>query len=149
MIQTRLLQLVIAGLICTSGARMAHAIPVLFSFGDEKIIKVYELPEIDLFFNTETKTYMDVGWRYKQVTIFFMPVWNYDGAYCGYAGLEDTYVDVNLEQFNEVAAMANIPKIEVPDEPELPFWDVVGGKLAVGGLLLLLIGLQVLLRKRK
>ena len=116
----------------------ANAAPVFFSWGGEKIIKVTEFPDTDFYKNQDGK-YIDVGIRFKQVTIFFMPVWNYDVEWCGYIGEGNKYMDV---KYQDISKAAQESKIDLPSDPEssISFWDKYGGKLAV----IVLFGLYVI-----
>jgi hypothetical protein len=113
---------VVALLASASNAYAAK--PVFFSFGGETVVKVADFPDTPEFQNTESH-YVDAGMRYKQVSVFFIPVWNYDEQWCGY--ISDTmYLDLSKERLNELATAA---KITLPSEFKISFWDKVGGKL--------------------
>lgn len=105
---------------------------VFFGWGDERIIKVRDFPNIPAFMNIDG-LYVDAGYRYKQIHIFFIPVWNYDATWCGYIGSDDMYVPLS---FIEVSQQAMLAGVDLPDSPLIPFWDEYGGKLLVGALLL-------------
>lgn len=148
LIRTLGLQVAIVAALCTLYAGSALAIPVLFSVGDEKIMKAQDLPDTEYFYNEGTQTYVDVGYCYKQVTVFFLPVWNYDGRWCGYIGKDDVYLDIGMDDIKEVVQAAGQPALTLGTEAELPIWETVGGKVAVLLVLLVLIGVQVLVRRR-
>jgi len=116
--------LVTLTILCVSG--QAYAAPVFFGYGDEKIVKVEEFPDTDDF-RLPSGEYIDVGYRYKQVSILFLPLWNYDQAWAGYVN-DETYLDVSKEELVEIAQTVNVT---IPASPSLPFWDVYGGKLAL------------------
>lgn len=96
-----------------------------FGWDGEKIIKVMDLPDEE-WLQTPNGEYVDAGYIYKQVTILFMPVWNYDGRWIGYIGSEDEYVPLEDGELLEIVELAGL---ELPDSPSLPFWDTVGGKI--------------------
>ncbi len=121
-------------------AAPADAAPVLFGWGGEKIIKVMDFPD-DLPFKTPTGEFVDAGYRYQQVTIFFIPVWNYNGKWCGYVGSDNQYVDLDEETLSGVAMVAGLV---LPEKPSLPLWDSVGGKVVVLLVVLLYIGSKAL-----
>lgn len=127
-------QIVILAAVATLWAGSAKAMPVFFSWGGEKVIKVKDFPDAPQFYNDSVASYVDVGYRVKQVTILFLPVWNYEGTWCGYVGSDETYLDVTKQDLRQVAKAG---AIEFPEEPTLPFWDRWGGKLIFGGIILL------------
>jgi hypothetical protein len=50
-------------------------------------------------------------------------------------GDSDHYLDLSREEVNQLARRAGI---DLPENPKLPFWDAVGGKLAaIAGIVLL------------
>jgi len=110
-------------------------VPVLFSWGNEGIAKILDFPDIEELKSGDSNQFIDAGIRYKQVSIFFFPVWNYDATWCGYIGSDKEYINLNYEQLNEIA---NGVKMTLPDAPEdgIQFWDKYGGKLVFGVLLL-------------
>jgi hypothetical protein len=125
----------VAVAILVAGAGQAHAgvFPVFYSWGGEKIIKVADFPDTEEWKTREDK-YLDAGYRYKQITIFFVPIWNYDEQWCGYIGHTDYYLNLNKTQLDSYAAAAGV---KLPDEPGLSFWELYGGKLLVAALVLL------------
>ncbi len=128
----------IAAATLLAGASRVHAakVPVLFSCGGEKIIKVAAFPDTEEF-KTRTGKHLDVGYRYKHVRIFFIPVWNYGGTWCGYVGDSDHYLDLSKPQLD---ALARSVGVSLPANPSLPLWESLGGKLVLGVLALLFIG---------
>ncbi len=117
----------------------ADAAPVLFGWGGEKIVKVMDLPDEPLF-QTPDGVNVDVGYRYQQVTIFFVPVWNYNGTLCGYVGLEDQYLDLDRETLSGLAQLAGL---DLPESPSLSAWDSYGGKAVILLVVLLYFGARV------
>jgi hypothetical protein len=63
--------------------------------------------------------------RYKQFSVFFIPVWNYDEQWCGYIS-DKMYLNLSKEKLDEMATSA---QISLPADFQIPFWDKVGGKL--------------------
>jgi len=106
-----------------------------FSFGGEAMSKVQDFPDTESF-QLEDGTYVDAGCIYKQVTILFIPIWNYDIQWCGYTGDGDSYLPMTKEQLDELAKEADITLAETPS---LSFWHSMGGKLVflvvIGGLI--------------
>ena len=107
-----------------SSARAAK-IPVFFSWGGEQIIKVADFPDTDTFKLRDGK-YLDPGYRYKCFSLFFVPVWNYDGQWCGYVGDSRHYLNLDKAKLD---VFANVAGVKLPAAPSLPFWDAYGGKL--------------------
>ncbi|WMX13443.1 MULTISPECIES: hypothetical protein [unclassified Aureispira] len=106
-----------------------------FSFGGEAMAKVQDFPDTEQF-QMDDGTYVDAGCIYKQVTILFIPVWNYDIRWCGYTGEDDSYVMMTKEELDVLAKEADIT---LPESPSLSFWHSIGGKLlfivVIGGLI--------------
>ena len=101
-------------------------IPAPFSWGGEKLVKIAELPDADRFRNSDGH-YFDIGTIYKQVTLFWIPVWNYDIRWTGYAN-ESQYVELDR---SELRRLADIAKVRFPPDIELPFRDRYGGKILI------------------
>lgn len=120
-----------------------HAKFIFFGWGDEKIIEVMDLPDIDDLYNPSEATYVDLGYRFQQVNIFFVPVWNYNGQWCGYIGKDDIYIPMTEEDWSGFFYKHELIKVyhnlSFPDKPKLPFWDEYGGKLLIGIILVLYI----------
>lgn len=107
-------------------------LPVPFQVGTESVIKIQELPD-SAYFLLEDSSYMDLGAFYKQVIIFFIPIWNYEIAWCGYVGNDQQLLTLDSASLAAVVAEAGI---SIAPAPSLPFWTVAGGKL----FLLIIIG---------
>ena len=110
-----------------------------FGWDSEKIIKVMDFPDDDRF-QMPMGEYMDAGYIYKQVTIFFVPVWNYDARWVGYVGSDERYLELDRSELQEFAVTAGL---ELPDSPSLPFWDSIGGKIVFILLVLIWLGFQL------
>lgn len=106
--------------------------PVFFSWGGENTSKVADFPD-DETFKVEEGSYVDAGCIYKQITIFFIPVWNYDLRWCGYVEGSESYIPLTKTELDEYAA---IGEVTLPDAPSISFWNSIGGKLVF----LLIIG---------
>lgn len=107
-----------------------------YEWGSERIVKVMDFPNTPDFHRPDG-TYLDVGIKYKQIKILSIPLWNYDKRFCGYVGQSDQYIDLSQDELNQYAEYA---KLELPQHPQIPLWDAVGGKLVLvvllGGLIL-------------
>ena len=108
----------------------AEAKFVLFGWGGEKIIQVMQLPDVPAFQNGsgDQARYIDVGYRYKQFTVFFIPLWNYDGKWCGYIGSDEQYLDFSEKELREMTIEAGL---SFPEGSPIGFWDRFGGKFLV------------------
>ncbi len=106
----------------------------IFSWGGEKVAKVADFPDNNNFKNIEGR-YFDAGVRYKQVSILFIPLWNYEKKWCGYL-TDEYYIDLTKKDLDELASIAGVT---LPDEAELSFWEKIGGKLVLLALLVLYI----------
>ena len=126
-------------LLCTS----AYAKPVLFGWGGERIIKAMEFPN-NPNFQTPSGEYIDAGYRYQQITVFFLPLWNYNEKWCGYIGSDESYLDLNRDELAVLAAEADLT---LPTNVTIDAWDSIGGKLTFIIGLLLLVGYTMLTMK--
>lgn len=120
-----------ATLLMTAGSAEAAKVPVFVSWGGERIVKVADLPDTDAF-RTRSGELVDVGFRFKQVRVLLIPVWNYDVTWCGYVGSDDSYLKLDESELKAMATGAGAP---LASDPSLPIWDRFGGK----ALLLLLM----------
>lgn len=107
-------------------------IPVFFSFSGEQISKVVDFPNTEEY-QADENIYIDAGCIYKQVSIFFIPIWNYDVRWCASLDGSEEYIPYSREELSVFAAAANVT---LPEEPTIDFWNKIGGKLVF----LLLIG---------
>lgn len=117
-------------------ARSAHAkigIPIFYSTGTEKIVKVADFPDTGAF-KLADGSFLDAGYKFKQVQLFWLPLWNYGGEWCGYEGKDDSYIILTKAELDSFALSANV---KLPESPSLGFWNAFGGKAIV---ILLLIG---------
>jgi hypothetical protein len=93
----------------------------------EYITVVGDLPDSAQFYSEEYKGYMDIGYKYSQVWVFWVPLWNKTGEYCLTIKGQDVYFEYTKEEIEELAKMYNI---KLPENP-IPFWDKIGGKLLI------------------
>ncbi len=99
-----------------------------FSIGGEAISKVADFPDEETYQIGDGSNF-DAGCIYKQTSILFIPVWNYDVKWCGYvedAAGEVGYVELTKEELDVFAEAAGVT---LPAEPTIGFWDKIGGKL--------------------
>ena len=123
-----LICITIATLLTTAHSAHAAKVPVFFSWGGEQIIKVADFPDTEDFKALDGK-YLDPGYRYKHISLFFVPIWNYSGQWCGYVGDSDHYLDLDKAELDVLAGAAGAAGVKLPATPSLPFWDSYGGKL--------------------
>ena len=108
------------------GAFHAKAgIPILWDYDAEKTVKVSGFPQTEDY-KTKEGIHVDAGCIYKQLRIFWIPVWNYDVRWCGYIESPDKYYIFSKSELDGIAHAAGIT---LPIYPTLPFWDSYGGKL--------------------
>jgi hypothetical protein len=118
----------------------ASAAPLFFSWGGDTIVKFATFPEGIPFTNVQNK-HFDAGICYRQVAIFFIPVWNYDVRWCGYVSAGE-YIDMTRAEFEERATAAGVT---LPSDPPIGAWDAYIGKIVFA----LLVGGYVLFRMRR
>lgn len=116
----------------------AKGIPLFYSSGTEKIVKAAEFPDTDEF-RTQSGEYIDAGYKFKQVQLFWIPMWNYGGQWCGYIGKDDAFMEIPKA---ELDSMASAAKVTLPKSPSLGFWNAYSGKAIV---ILLLLGVIAIL----
>ena len=95
-------------------------------------------------FQTPSGEYIDAGYRYQQITVFFLPLWNYNEKWCGYIGSDESYLDLNRDELAVLAAEADLT---LPTNVTIDAWDSIGGKLTFIIGLLLLVGYTMLTMK--
>ena len=123
----------------------ANAGIIFFSWGGEVIEKIADFPRTDEYKSGDK--HVDAGIRYKEITIFFLPVYQYGFKYCGvYEGDDDHFLDLTKDQLFEIANGANI---KVPDPVNLGFWKEWGGRVVLFLLLVIYFGFNYLNSKNK
>ena len=119
-------------------AAFAKGAPVFFSWGGDSFYKVADLPDTYQYqFNSD---FVDIGVKYSEIQIFFLPVWQYNMKYVAVIpNNSDSYYDLSNEEVMDLATSASI-SIPPISQVKLDFWTAWGGKIT----LLLLIGLFVM-----
>ncbi len=107
---------------------MAKGIPVPYCSKCEYITIVADLPDSSDFYSEEYKGYMDIGYKYNQFWLVWLPIWNSDGEYCLTINGQDVYFDITSAELKKIAKTYNI---ELPSNP-IPLWDKIGGKVIIG-----------------
>jgi hypothetical protein len=121
---------------------------IVYSTDGEKIIKVADFPDKPEFQREvrnqsgigAEKIYIDAGYTWSQTTFFWCPIYNGTGKYVGHIGSDTKYLPLEPAEIKELAAKA---QITLPESPQLPFWDRIGGKLAAFGILIVVILLYI------
>jgi hypothetical protein len=93
----------------------ARGIPLRFTYGAEKMVKIQDL---------QSEKFA-LGAIYKQVALFGLPLWNYDKRLCGYID-NANYVELTKEQAAKIITDNNV---KVPFMMGIPFWDLAGPKI--------------------
>ena len=121
----------------TARARIPVCIPC------EYIETVIDLPDTIQLIG-EDNVALNLGYRYEQFNIVWIPLWNKDGEYCLVNNVEDVYYDLTAEE-----------KVYLTENYEATFeinplsmWNKVGGK-AIVLLILLFFGWSFLSSKNK
>lgn len=130
-------------LIVTGGARAGVPVMLTYSIDKDVVVPLLDLPDTEPFMYRGEKFsgYVDVGYRYKQFDVCHIPLWNYEGQYCGYIPGAQGWLAIPEAKLKEITWGAGL---RFPHTPRLPFWDAFGGKLAM---LLLIVGCRVLGRR--
>ena len=124
-------------LILFSSAANARGAPVFWSWGGEKFYKVADLPDTSTYRYSDK--FIDIGVIYKNIEIFFIPIWQYDIRYIGIIPNDDEqYYDFTQKEIQNMAKSENILLPPV-SQIKLDFWTAWGGKILI--LLLVVIGI--------
>ncbi|MEN9353166.1 MAG: hypothetical protein RL318_491 [Fibrobacterota bacterium] len=115
-----------------ASSAQAKGVPLFYSSGTEKIVKGAEFPDTDDF-RTQSGEYIDAGYKFKQVQLFWIPLWNYGGEWCGYIGKDDAFIEIPKPALD---SMATVAKVTLPAAPSLGIWNSYSGKAIIGLLLL-------------
>ncbi len=124
---------------------MAGGIPVPYCSKCEYITIVADLPDSSEFYSEEYKGYMDIGYKYSQFWLVWLPLWNSDGEYVLTIKGQDVYFDITPAKVKRLAATYNLT---LPDNP-IPLWDKIGGKAVIGLVIVIIILLNFVKGKKK
>lgn len=128
-----LLSLVVIISLSLLSIQQSHAgLPILYGNGLE-FEQLSTLPDSV----TVEGNHVNFGLSFDQFALFYIPIWNYgDVEYAVYAEgnntvypLEEDELEYLLEEYN----------LTVEDDPQLSFWNRVGGKLTLIGALLAIL----------
>lgn len=123
---------------CLYALKANAGIAVVYGDGD-KISLVKELPKSEEFIiqDADDECYhANLGVKYEQFSLFYIPIWNYgDYTYVLYAeDKKGEYLYASLSE-EDIALLQSVFG-GIPDIPKLPFWDSVGGKLLILGIII-------------
>lgn len=123
----------------------AAKIPLLFEYSTNNTYCIKELPsEFQLESPNGEVVHYDLGIKYDQLNIFkIFPIWNSDASYCLYHEVNDdkvSYIEISEQDMQNLRSAFN----DIPEEPSLPFWDRIGGKLIFSAILALILGTSFL-----
>lgn len=123
--------LLVGGLLAANYANARAKIPVCIPC--EYIETVKDLPS-DTEFIGEFNDPLNIGYKYEQFNIIWIPMWNKAGEYCLVNEAEDTYYDLTPAEIEYLKK--EYPDISFEGSP-LGLWDKMGGKAIVIGLVAL------------
>lgn len=127
------LALVATGVLAAAPQPAQAGVPIVYSTG-EVLSKVVTLPS-DERFTTATGQHVDLGYRYRELSIFWIPLWQWDGKWCGHVGSDKEYIDLAPA---DVQAIVKEAGVTLPANP-ISFWHAWGGKLVASAILLVLL----------
>jgi len=126
---------------------VAKSVPAIFSWGGEAFYKIADLPDTPQYkFNDH---FVDIGVKYTEFQIFFLPIWQSDMEYIGIIPYNsDQYYEFSNDEIMELASSAHI-SIPPISQVSLDFWTAWGGKLVLVLILLLLVMYSVISSKNE
>ena len=102
---------------------------VFWEYGGDTIEKVADFPDIP-YFETDNG-YMDIGIKYKEFTVFFIPLYQWDKSFVGVVPNNlDVYFEYTESELREFANVANIT-LPLITQVRLDFWKEWGGKFCI------------------
>ncbi len=102
---------------------------------EEKIIKVLDLPDDEMFKTSDGK-YFDIGAKYTKSHIVWLSYKNTKPEIVGYVEDGDEYVPLTEEELKEIEEVAGV---DIPDDVKATFFDRIGSKIVFGIIGLLII----------
>lgn len=113
---------------------------IIYGDGPE-VSKVLDLPHSEDFAlvgDDGNVIFCDLGVMYNQFSLFWIPIWNYgEYKYVLFSDIPCNGYDFQYyELSNDEVEYLRQSFGGIPNEPTLPFWDSIGGKL----LLLVIVG---------
>ena len=100
-----------------------HADAFIWSFGEEKLSKVADLPNTDEWL-TEDGDHTDLYVIYSHGWILWLPLWNWDARYCA-----ATPESLEEDMYFELDGDSEYVSAYGPAEGMIPAWDRFGGKI--------------------
>ena len=123
-----ILSLILFVSLSLSVANRAEAIPIFYSWGGEKISTLVDLPNDSSTFADAKRGHVNIGCIYKQFSLFWIPIWNWDVRCCWqYEGDDSTYGELSDEDAKFFAADygKKLPK------PKPDLWNRMSGKVII------------------
>jgi hypothetical protein len=115
----------------TAGSVSAKGI--IFYSNGEKVEVFKTLPDDAVI----DGAHVNLGVRYSQFSIFWIPVWNYgETKYVLINDKKDTYWDLDAETVETLKTDFNV---DIPEKPAIGFWNRIGGKIVWGIAILIAI----------
>ncbi len=93
----------------------------------------------------ESNDPLNVGYRFEQINIIWIPIWNYEGEYCLVNDAEDMYYDLTED---EKAYLTETHQASFEGSP-LSLWDKMGGKAIILIILALILWGAIPSKKNK
>lgn len=107
----------------------------MFSRDHYKVIKALDFPNTKVLKHGDDQ-YIDLGYRYRQMIVLFVPVWNFPGEWVGYIGSAEKHIELSEKRLQVIL---NFYDLKIPENPPIPVWDTIGGKCVILGLILLYV----------
>lgn len=121
----------------------AASIPIFYGCGPE-FERVYDVPTSLL---SEEGNPLKFGVSFKQFSLFHVPIWNYGQTeYAVYDSKAKTIYELDEA---DVAALKEEYGWELPEKPGLSFWNRIGGKLVLLGVVAAWFGIAMWKGKRR
>jgi hypothetical protein len=94
----------------------------------QNVIKVATFPDHESIQHAFGKEF-DAGWCYERITLLFVPVWNFEGRWCGYSSQSlAPGIEVGKVVLDSIASSQGV---FLPSKPSLPPRETIGGKIAL------------------
>lgn len=112
-----------------------NAANVVFGSRD-KMVKVCDLPDTEDYTSSDGKLF-DFGYKYTLFEVVYLPLFKKgEGQIVGYID-DDNYVALSDSDIQNIVKTNKIHNLA--GMIEIPFWDAWGGKIAVSGMIFLIV----------
>ena len=114
---------------CFANRAEAKGIPIPVSFGGLEFNTIMDLPNEDDFMD-DKGNYVNIGCAYKQLSLFWIPMWNWEVQYCyTIEGDDNSCYLVSKEEIEEdLGEYFTANNIGLPKAAP-SFWNKIGGKI--------------------